>query len=650
MLTLDAIFSEDGPLAGVTGGFRSRPQQQQMAEVIWDAVREHKILIAEAGTGTGKTYAYLVPALLAGGKVVISTGTKTLQDQLYHRDVPQVRQALKVPVIVSLLKGRANYVCHYHLSQAKENGRFVSREDAAFIPLIEQFTKLSPSGDKSELTSVPEEASIWMQVTSTRENCLGQGCPYLKDCFVLEARRKALAADVVIVNHHLFFADLMLKDEGVSELLPASTTVIFDEAHQLPEIATLFFGESLSTGQMLQLARDMLMEAKTSAKDWVELPAACRGLDSAVRDLRLTVSDEMARLSAYQAIKIKGFEEALGLMQERLEEMARILQNQAERASGLQNCLERVQSALALLHEWVEGLDDAWIRWVEVSGHSLHLHATPLSIAGHFGKKIDSAPRSMIFTSATLAVNNDFSHYKEQMGLLEAHTSSWDSPFDYARQALLYVPRGLPDPREANYTRLATDAALPAIEAACGKTFFLFTSLRAMREAHGYLSAAFTERSLQFPLLMQGESTRSKLLERFRNLGNAVLLASQSFWEGVDVRGEALSLVIIDRLPFEPPDDPVLSARIEEMKRKGKNPFMEYQLPHAIITLKQGAGRLIRDAADRGVLMICDPRLVEKPYGQRIWRSLPAMARCRDIQEVIDFFSEIGADVEASGI
>ncbi|MBU6459697.1 MAG: ATP-dependent DNA helicase [Proteobacteria bacterium] len=650
MLTLDEIFSEGGPLAQVTGRFRVRPQQQEMARAILRAIEKHDILIAEAGTGTGKTYAYLVPALLAGGKTVISTGTKTLQDQLFYRDVPQVRRALNVSVTVSLLKGRANYVCHYYLERAKDQGRFSSREEVIWLGLIDRFAQVTDTGDKSELTDVPEDASVWMQVTSTRDNCLGQNCPHHKSCFVLEARRKAQAADIVIVNHHLFFADLMLKDEGVAEILPASTTVIFDEAHQLPQIASVFFGQSLGTSQLVQFAQDLLVEARTSAKDSKSLPQTADALEHAARDLRLVLPEESLRLSFNQAKKLEGFDGALMKLQLCLEETRQVLQLHEERSTGLHNCLERAEALLDLLDGWTESVEDSWIRWMEVFGKSLQLHATPLSIAGYFGQKIESNSRSWIFTSATLAVEEDFTHYQEQMGLLDAKTLRWESPFDYTSQAMLYVPRGLPDPRAAGYTRQVVNAALPVIQAAGGKTFFLFTSLRAMREAQEYLREIFLQNNISFPLLMQGENPKSLLLEEFRHLGNAVLLASQSFWEGVDVRGEALSLVIIDKLPFEPPDDPVLSARMDDLRLQGKNAFMVYQLPQAILTLKQGAGRLIRDVSDRGVLMICDPRIVEKSYGKRIWRSLPPMTRSRHLDEVVDFYSGFGGHIEISGV
>ena len=640
MLDLDSIFSADGVLAKAIQDYRPRAQQFEMAQAIAAAIADHKILIAEAGTGTGKTFAYLAPAMLSGGKVVVSTGTKTLQDQLFFRDIPALRDALKIPVSIAMLKGRANYVCHFHLERAKAEGRFMVREDALFLPKIERFAATSQSGDKSQLGEVPENAGVWSYVTSTRENCLGQECAHYKDCFVMEARKRAQAADVVVVNHHLFFADVWLRDEGLSELLPASNTVVFDEAHQLPETASLFFGENLSTHQLLELARDAQAEALTSAKDFAELPKAAAKLDKDARDLRLVFTQDTARLPLKAVQGKDGFMEALVAVKNSLDELTRLLESQAERAEGLKNCWQRGVLFAGQLKRWMDEDNQEQVRWVELFNRALQLNATPLSIAEIFQKQIGSQPRAWIFTSATLAVKQNFSHYQGQMGLLEASTACWDSPFDYGNQAVLYVPQGMPEPNTPGYTEAVVRMALPVIKASGGRAFLLCTSLRAMREAHELLTEAFEKDKLEFPLLLQGQSSRSELLERFRKLGNAVLVASQSFWEGVDVRGSALSAVIIDKLPFSPPDDPVLSARIEKINKEGRNAFMEYQLPHAIITLKQGAGRLIRDETDHGVLMICDPRLLTKKYGGRIWQSLPPMKRTRELADIERFFEK----------
>ena len=640
MNDLATVFSAEGVFAAAIPGYRERAQQLELAKAIGQTIESRGVLIAEAGTGTGKTLAYLAPALLHGGKVIISTGTKNLQDQLYRRDLPNVRNALKVPAIVALLKGRANYVCHYHLERAREEGRFMSREDVAHLEQVNRFAESSRSGDKAELHGVAEDANIWRYVTSSRENCLGGDCPHHKKCFVLEARKKALEADIVVVNHHLFFADVWLRDEGVAELLPACNTVIFDEAHQLPETAGLFFGETLTTGQLVELARDARLEAVQSCKDYAALPEAAKKLDKAARDLRLIFSEDSGRWPLEKVRDRSGFEAAFVEAGAALDELVAHLETQAQRAPGLESCWQRARELVNMYAKWQEPTPAESVRWVEVFSHALGFNTTPLSVAEIFKKQIEGSARAWIFTSATLSVKGDFAHYRKQLGLMEATSVSWDSPFDYDQQAMLYVPPDMPEPNTPAYTGAVVEAALPVIAASQGRAFLLFTSLRAMKEAHGLLQQAFEQRGMKYPILMQGEQSRTELLERFRQLGNAVLLGSQSFWEGVDVKGEALSLVVIDKLPFAPPDDPVLAARISHINQSGGNAFMEYQLPHAVITLKQGAGRLIRDEADRGVLMICDPRLLSKPYGRRIWQSLPPMRRSRELTEVLSFFAQ----------
>ena len=639
-LLLSDVFSPGGLLAREIPGYRLRPQQLEMAERIAAAIADNSVLVAEAGTGTGKTYAYLVPALLSGGKVIVSTGTKNLQDQLFSKDIPTVRKVLGAPVQVALLKGRANYLCHYHLERALDDGRFVAREDAAHAARIARFAKSTKTGDKADCGDVPENSTVWGMVTSTRENCLGQDCPYNKECFVLAARREALAADLVVVNHHLFFADVMLRDEGTAELLPACNTVIFDEAHQLPETASLFFGDNVSTAQVIDLARDVRTEGLASAKDCLDLPKLCGVVEKAAKDLRLTLPVEPARFSLAQLEGRGGFDNSLvGLVRE-LEVLTALLETQAQRSEGLENCWRRAGELVAQLRRWQKGADANYVRWGETYTLSLQLNATPLVIASIMEKQMSGHPRAWVFTSATLAVQRDFSHYCGEMGLEGAESAFWDSPFDYEKQALLYAPSGLPDPNNFAYTEAVVKASFPVVKASGGRAFFLCTSLRAMRRTHELLAEELERAGLDFPLLIQGEGSKNELLERFRRLGNAILVGSQSFWEGVDVRGEALSLVVIDKLPFAPPDDPVLSARIERMKTEGKNAFMDYQLPRAVINVKQGAGRLIRDETDRGVLMICDPRLITKPYGKRVWRSLPPMRRTRELDVVLDFFGE----------
>ncbi|UVW30420.1 ATP-dependent DNA helicase [Massilia sp. H6] len=646
---LDRLFGAGGPLAPAVGTFKPRQAQTEMAKAVAQAMAEQKVLMAEAGTGTGKTFAYLVPALLWGGKTIISTGTKNLQDQLFLRDIPTIRAALRAPVSVALLKGRSNYVCHFHLERTLSNGRLTSRDDVGHLREISRFIKMTSSGDKAELAKVPETATVWNLVTSTRDTCMGAECQYYQDCFVMKARREAQQADVVVVNHHLFFADVALKDTGVAELLPSANTIIFDEAHQLPDTATLFFGTSVSTSQVLELCRDVLAEGLAHARgpDWGKVVTV---VEKAARDLRLTFPEGSTRLSLPQVLPTSSFFPALARLKEELAGMITVLEEHAARAETVDACRVRALELAASYDAWkadpkkgkvVEG--DEAVLWVEAFSSSLQLHKTPLSIAPIFTSQREGTARSWIFTSATLAVKNDFKHFSEQMGLSGEPAMTWPSPFNYGEQGILYVPTGLPEPNSMHYTDAVVDAALPVIEAAGGRTFFLCTTIRAVNKVAERLRTEFAERGLAFPLFVQGERGRTELLDSFRNAGNAVLVGSQSFWEGVDVRGEALSLVIIDKLPFAPPDDPVLAARIEVMEKQGMNGFMHHQLPEAIITLKQGAGRLIRDVDDRGVLMICDPRLITKPYGRRIWQSLPPFKRTRVQADVVGFFQGVDA-------
>ncbi|MGF6921409.1 ATP-dependent DNA helicase [Paraburkholderia sp. 40] len=703
---LDDIFADNGLLARQIDGYRPRASQIEMARAVAaameasgrampgpamfetqkrparrlqqtgaEAVSEstasnaqadgvdggENTLIVEAGTGTGKTYAYLVPAMLWGGKVIVSTGTKHLQDQLFQRDIPTVRDALAVPVSVAMLKGRANYLCHYYLQRTADNGRLPSRQETSYLQDIVRFAKITRTGDKAELASVPETAQVWSMVTSTRDNCLGQECPHYKDCFVMQARREAQQADIVVVNHHLFFADIMLRDTGMAELLPTANTVIFDEAHQLPETATLFFGETLSTAQFLELARDSVAEGLGHARDaidWVKLGAT---LERAARDVRLAFKEDSVRLSIGQLPDDHPLFAALETLEAELDALASALAGQAERAESLGACLRRARELQDVLSGWTtpptsaerdavatrEGDASAEradpnekVRWIEVFSHTVQLHETPLSVAPIFAKQRAGVPRAWIFTSATLSVRGDFTHYAAQMGLNSKRSMTLPSPFDYPSQGLLYVPRNLPQPSSPMFTDAVFDAALPAIEASGGGVFMLCTTLRAVDRISAKLRDAIESRGWDYPLLVQGDASRTELLDRFRAYGNAILVGSQSFWEGVDVRGDALSLVVIDKLPFAPPDDPVLAARLDALTKKGLSPFAVHQLPQAVITLKQGAGRLIRAETDRGVLMICDTRLVDKPYGRRIWQGLPPFKRTREIDVVREFFEE----------
>jgi ATP-dependent DNA helicase DinG len=658
----DKLFAEGGALSSAIPGFKHRAQQLEMARAILHAIENTSVAVTEAGTGTGKTVAYLVPALLAGGKVIVSTGTKNLQDQLFHRDIPAVRRALRVPVTVSLLKGRSNYLCHYHLEKTRTSGRLPTREDTRYLRLITEQAAATASGDRAEFAGVPENAGVWSSVTSTRENCLGADCPNYKECYVMAARRDAQQADVVVVNHHLFFADIMLRGEGMAELLPACNTVILDEAHQLPETARMFFGQTLTSHQMMEVARDAMNEGLAGAREAADWALLTRNFETSVRDTRLVLPEMPMRIAYAQLKKREELNLALGRSLDKLLDLNRALEAHAERSEGLQSVWRRAVELSEMMQGWVEAgarpqgeEEPPWqdenarvdaepnpaVRWVESGGVGFQLHLTPMSIAPVFREQVESERRAWIFTSATLAVKNDFAHYLGELGLdqVEGVTArSWPSPFDYEAQSLLYVPSAMPDPLSPDFTSKVVERAMPLIEAAGGGVFMLFTTLKAMRLAYDLLADQLPRRGLDILLLLQGDGSRTELLDRFRQHGNAILVASQSFWEGVDVKGEALQLVVIDKLPFAPPDDPVLAARIDAMKKQGRNAFMEYQLPHAAIALKQGAGRLIRDETDRGVLMICDTRLVDKPYGRKLWQALPPMKRTRIESEAIAFY------------
>ena len=634
MQSLAYLLGHEGPLVRHVAGFAPRPQQQAMAEAVAQALEERTLLITEAGTGTGKTYAYLVPALLSGKRVIVSTGTRNLQDQLFHRDLPVVRAALGVPVGVALLKGRANYVCRYRLEASLAEGRFRSRAQADELRRIHAWAGRTTRGDIAELADVPEDSPIWPHATSTADNCLGQECPHFSQCHVMKARRAALEADVVVINHHLLFADMALREDGFGELLPGADAFILDEAHQLSEVAANFFGLSLGSRQLLELARDTVLEQRREAGDMAALQEAAQRLEHAVQECRLALGREVRRAAWKEVAGDAAVVRAMSTLDQALAELHTALAPAAPRGKGLDNCWQRSRALLERLRLLMApGADDA-IHWFETYTQAFTLSLTPLDVAGTFRTHLDAQPRAWIFTSATLAVGDSFEHFATQLGLQDARTQRLDSPFDYARNALLYIPGALPDPNEASYTEAVMEAALPVLEASRGRAFLLFTSHRALKQVAQRLQGR-----LAYPLLVQGEAPRNELLERFRAHGNAVLLGTSSFWEGVDVRGEALSCVVIDRLPFAAPGDPLLQARIETLARRGGNPFLDYQLPNAVITLKQGAGRLIRDVDDRGVLVLCDPRLLSKTYGRVFLDSLPPMPLTRRMEDVRAFFS-----------
>jgi ATP-dependent DNA helicase DinG len=631
------LLGAEGPFAAEVAGFTPRDCQQDMAEAVEEAIAERQTLVVEAGTGTGKTFAYLVPALMSGKRVIVSTGTKTLQDQLFHRDLPRVRAVLGARLKASLLKGRANYLCRYRLDQTLKDGRFASREQASHVQAIRAWGERTTSGDRGEFSDVPEDSPLWPRVTSTAENCLGAECPLYADCFVVKARRAAQEADLVVVNHHLLFADLAIKQEGFGEILPGAHAFVLDEAHQIPELAGVFFSTSITARQLTELASDTVAECASVSGALATLREPYEAIAPAVRRVRLALDPLPAKGAFAQIEQNAGAMADLHALEEALRKLTDALGAQGERSRGLASAHERAEDLCQRLHAVLDGGARESVHWYETTTHGFALHATPLDLAPPLRALREQSLAGWIFTSATLSVAGSFEHFSRQLGLDDPVEVNLPSPFDYATQALAYLPNGLPDPNAPDYTERVVAAARPVIAAARGRSFVLFTSHRALKRAAELLG------DLPYPLFVQGTAPRHQLLTDFRGSGNGVLLGAASFWEGVDVAGEALSCVIIDKLPFAAPDDPVLEARLSALRESGANPFFAWQVPAAAIALKQGAGRLIRDAGDRGVLMLCDPRLTTRGYGKLFLQSLPPMPRTRDLADVQAFLAQDNA-------
>ncbi|MGZ8186653.1 MAG: ATP-dependent DNA helicase, partial [Methylobacter sp.] len=611
MTELEAFFHNEGALSRVIAGYLPRAAQVEMAQAIAHAIDENRHLIAEAGTGTGKTFAYLVPAILSGKKVIISTGTKNLQDQLFNKDLPVIRRAIEIPFIAALLKGRSNYLCTYRLQNSLTSTLGFNKEDAAALAKIKSWSKRTQTGDISEMSEVAEADPVWYQATSTVDNCLGQDCPDYAECFLVKARKKAQESEILVVNHHLLCADWSIRDSGFGELLPDAQVVIIDEAHQLAETASNFLGINVGGKQLTDLANDALIEYYKDATDIPALRTACEDLEHEVKDLRLAFGIELKR-GEWKEIennpKIIG---GLTAVKEQLQRLSDQLELASVKTKALESCFKRADELLQQLKIIMDDNSGKWIRWYETHRKTFTLSRTPLDIAAEFRSFMQQHKAAWIFTSATLSVANTFDHFANNLGLDKAASESWGSPFDYSSQSLFYHPKYLPQPNDPGFIPMIVDFALPVLQASKGRAFFLFTSHRALKQA-----AELLEDKIDYPLLVQGSRPKAQLLDQFKEAGNAILLGTSSFWEGVDVRGEALSCVIIDKLPFSSPGDPVLKARLEAMTQQGRNPFFEHQLPAAVIALRQGIGRLIRDVTDRGVLMVCDPRLLKRSYGQ----------------------------------
>ncbi|HPU52847.1 MAG TPA: ATP-dependent DNA helicase [Burkholderiaceae bacterium] len=743
----------EGPFARAHADYRVREGQLGLARAISAAIESRGALIAEAGTGTGKTFAYLTPALLSGGRIIVSTGTRTLQDQLFDRDLPEVVRALGVQVECALLKGRSNYVCRYHLRRNLADGRFARREDIVDLRRIDRYAGVTRTGDRSGAPDVSEDAPAWALASSTRENCLGQECPDYGDCFVVKARQAAQKADLVVVNHHLFCADLALRDEGIADLLPTADAVIFDEAHQLPEVATSFFGSSVSTRKLTEFARDVLRAGMAEARDAADWTTESRKVEQSVRELRLHAGDP-ARLDAAALRTREALLNAVEQCVATLTDLREVLAASAERGRDLGRCALRAGELVLQLERWQDSVverstqpvsraddDDAYgesaaspavagqppahaaagygaaangaapsaananaadanasdanaadanaadanaadanavyanavyagdapavaqehsdaspvdalpvdetaadglrVAWAEISPYGVTLHATPLSVAGTFRRHRAQRPRAWIFVSATLAVSGTFTHFARAIGMQDAATHAWESPFDFARNGLLYVPQGIGEPSGADFPQRVFDTIWPLLSANHGRAFVLCTTLRMVDQLATRLTQRLERDASDLSLLVQGTAPRAELLERFRNAAAPVLIGSASFWEGVDVRGRQLSLVVIDKLPFAPPDDPVLRARIEATRREGGDPFRQLQMPAAAMALKQGAGRMIRSETDRGLLVVCDSRLADKPYGRQLLRSLPPFTRTRSAEQALSFLAAL---------
>ena len=631
--TAQELLGDGGAFCRLLPGFTPRAAQQQMAGAVEEALEERSALIVEAGTGTGKTYAYLSPALRSGGRVVVSTGTKNLQDQLFFRDLPRVREALGSPARISLLKGRANYLCVYRLRRALIDPRQRLRRER--LQAVEEWSHRTEHGELSEVGGAAADDAVMPLVSSTADNCLGARCPEFSSCHVVKARRAAQGADLVVVNHHLLFADFRLKEQGFG-VLPGVDAVIVDEAHQLPELAAQFFGERVSTRQMLDLVRDAATESQ-EFRDMADLSEHLDVLGQAAADLERPFGLLAGRLGMQAFARQSGASEALSSACSALAAGADVLRLYAERSPGLESCAGRAIDLSGRLNRIAAGDTPGQVRWAEPQGRGGALHSAPVEPREDFQRFMASYPGAWVFTSATLAAGEDFSAFQATLGLEAARTLRLDSPFDYATQSRLYLPPGLPDPNCAEYADAVADALSPLIEASGGGAFVLCTSHRALTRIAGRL------RRLPFPLLVQGDDAKAALVDRFARAGNGVLVATSSFWEGVDVKGQALRLVAIDRLPFGQQNDPVFEARLEAVRARGGNPFNEVQLPRAITTLRQGVGRLIRDHADRGLIVLCDPRLRGKSYGRRVLASLPAMPQLADLDAARAWLKEAQA-------
>ncbi len=643
-LDVEAVLGAGGVIGEWIDDFEPRESQLGMARLIEQAIRLGESRVVEASTGIGKSFAYLVPAFLSDARVVISTGTRNLQDQLFHKDIPLIRRAVVSSRKIALLKGRSNYACPQRIDKYRRQDRFKSREMAAVFSALSAWAEHSDSGDIVEFAEIPEHDSLWYYATSNADNCLGSECPKLDRCFVLKARKRAMGADILVINHHLYFSDLALKQDGFGEILPEADVLIFDEAHQLPDIAGHFYGQQITSRQLETLIRDTVDAEASEAAESRVLQRSCSLLGKTVADFNLALRDvsatgEWARIEHAPAVRqsIDRLAQALSQLESELEPML-------SRGKELAQCHKRVQDFAGALTSF-KAPDENRVSWYETNERGFRLALSPLDVSREFREQLDLAAfSSVIFTSATLSSQHSFRYYCERLGLGDIECAGFDSPFDYRRQALLYLPVDLPDPADDRYPLLFGEMCRRLLDATQGHGFILFTSYRMLD-----WTAEFLRSRIDWPLLVQGELQRSELLQRFMQLENPVLLGTSSFWEGVDVKGDRLRCVIIDKLPFKSPHDPVYRRRLQRVRQQGGNAFVDIQLPEATIALRQGVGRLIRDVNDRGIVALCDNRLHTKSYGRSMLQSLPPMRRSSNLDEVIEFAAELGGKHENFG-
>ena len=638
MAQVEHAFSASGALARIIQGYNPRQAQIDMALEVERAIANQSSLVVEAGTGTGKTFAYLVPALLSDKKVIVSTGTKNLQEQLFHKDLPLIRKALKYGGQVALLKGRANYLCLQRLDQFSQSRGQLDAQGLQDLVKVKTWSTATISGDIGELVDVAEDSAIFPLITSTVDNCLAKDCPFIKDCHLVKARQQAIDADVIVVNHHLFFADMALKDTGFGELIPKAEVVVFDEAHQIPDIASEYFGDAFSTRQIHELCSDVIAQFKTALTDVKQLGKAAEKLDKTAQEFRLLFAYDPERGNWREKAALSQFKAQYQAIKDDLDFLYQVLKLCVGRTEEIDHCFERAVTLLQK-HDLMANTDSFGISfWYETTRRHVVLHQTPLSVADKFSEYVEQSHAGWIFTSATLAVDGHFDHFNDQLGI-KAQSLFLDSPFNYLEQSQLLVPRYLPSANHPNRAKKLADLATKLIDASDGACFMLFTSYRMMN-----MVAEILSEQIDNELLVQGQMSKRKILDNFIESQDAVLLATASFWEGVDVRGDKLTCVIIDKLPFASPDDPLLQARSEDVKRQNGDPFAQIQMPQAVIALKQGVGRLIRDVNDKGVLVICDDRIVNRPYGEVFVKSLPNMRRTRNLENAIAFLNMIKED------